>query len=283
MIGVVICVKNAMRKAVKKNIIGLVALLAIVAPTVAFADETITFSATSDVGGELFGRSGSIAFYANSFVPSADADTVQFNTAISYYDGTANIHDIGIVILGDSGGSPDNSNVIASTTISGASLTTGACAVPASNISTSEFSATLTSGVTYWVRMQRLGAFQAPNKNPALCANTGGGLGVMKYQTDSYGAWTDYGPNYGMYGSIDLSTASGGATTSVSVEMSTSTITGYSYCVIGSTSSVCTYYGGVTYLDWLVFSMWILFLLAILVSYYIIQRVGKYNGWGNRS
>jgi len=49
----------------------------------------------------------------------------------------------------------------------------------------------------------------------------------------------------------------------ISVDMSTSTITGYSLCYLTSTTSRCTYYGGVTYYDWLIFAMWVLFLLTI--------------------
>jgi len=170
--------------------------------SIALADETIVFSATSNGGGALFGRTSDISYYANSFVPTDDVLTAQVNTAISYYDGGANIHDIGVVILGDTAGSP-NTTVYGSTTISGASLTTGACAVPASDISTSEFSAVLTGGTTYWVKLQRLGAYQSPNYNPAICTQSAGGSGVLKYTIDNT-TWSDYGPSYGMYGSIDL-------------------------------------------------------------------------------
>lgn len=198
-------------------------LVAVLAPALSYADETIDFSA-SHTSGQSFGRdSGNVEQVAQAFTPSADAITATFTGGLGRTAAGA-LFNIDVSIQADSAGVP-----------SGTPLGTVAYDESVLPISDSDCSGgsggnwqtvtfdtisglTLSASTQYWLVLDTDFHQAYAAGVPFMCHGTYAGS-VYKYFASA--AWSD-GAN-GMYGSLAL-TSSGGGGSATTTQTATSTV-----------------------------------------------------------
>lgn len=203
-----------------RAVAALCGFVAVLAPAMSYADETITFS-TTGVFPRLFGRSGDIHSLAQPFTPTGNA-TEAAVVAYMGKEGAGSVENVEFAIQADSAGLPSGSDLGIATIAPVASLptdnTTECLGTEQAFFSATSTGLTLTSGTQYWLIIRKTGADEDTSKTPYLCGKNG-----TPHQFYYNGSWTE--DTRAPHMSISLSSGGGGGGGSASTTpVATSTI-----------------------------------------------------------